>query len=183
MGKLRRSFVDRDLLYLFSYDANLELGREEIGFVPGGARVNILSHPKDSRVYQVMQEQAIEGTRPITGVVVSGTDWVTLREENDIGDIDVRMVIRTDDGATIHTRYRGVFPGGPRGYRRLMSEKPKLGTEEEPAEANLVVTPQFETDHRDYRWLMEHQCVAFGRVNIIRSLVRQASFDVYAMDC
>jgi hypothetical protein len=182
MVKLRRSFIDRDLLYLFSYDANLEKGREELGFVPGGFRANVFTQVKDSRVYQVMQEQGVEGVKPFSGVLQYGADWVVLREDIDIGAIDVRLVIRTDDGATIHVKYQGVFPAGPRGFRRLVSEKPKLGSELEPAEVNLVVTPSFETSDPRYSWLTEYQCVAFGKVNLIRSLVRQASFDVYAMD-
>lgn len=182
MEKQRSSFVDRDLLYLFSYDANLEGAREEIGFVPGGSRVNIFSQPKDSRVYQVMQEQGVQAVKPISGVITWGGDWACLREESDIGVIDVRLTIRTDDGAFIHSSYEGVFPAGPRGYRRLLSEKPKLGTEEEPFVGDLVITPRYETTDRNYKWLTDHQCVGFGRVNVIKSLVRQATFDIYAMD-
>ena len=178
----RRSFVDRNLLYLFSYDANLEQSREEIGFVPEGSRVNIFSEPKDSRVYNVMQEQALEGVKPIAGVIERGGDWALLREDSDIGVIDVRLVIRTDDEAIIYSTYSGVFPAGPRGYRRLVSEQPKLGTEEEPFVGSLVITPRYETEHPDYKWLLDYQCVGFGQVNVIRSLVRQASFDIYAMD-
>jgi hypothetical protein len=178
----RRSFIDRNLLYLFSYDANLEYSREEIGLVPAGARVNIFSQPKDSRVYNVLQEHPLEGVKPISGVIERGGDWALLREDSDIGVIDVRLIIRTDDDATIHSTYSGVFPAGPRGYRRLLSEKPKLGTEEQPFVGSLVITPRYETDHPDYKWLLDHQCVGFGQVNVIGSLVRQASFDIYAMD-
>src|SRR5262245_29801277 len=108
----RQTFIDRNLLYLFSYDANLEMRRDEIGFVPGGSRVNIFSRPKDSRVYHVLHERTLEGVEPISGRVVWGADWAMLREDHDIGVVDVKLIIETDDDAVIYSSYSGVFPAG-----------------------------------------------------------------------
>lgn len=178
----RRSFLDRDLLYLFSFDTNLEGGREEIGFVPEGARVNVFSDPKDSRVYQVIQDRVAEDVEPLSGAIIEGGDWPLLRQDVDIGTVDVRVVIRTDDNAIIHASWGGVFPTGVGGFRKLMSERPKLGTEDAPEVGAIVIEPRFETTHSRYRYLMDYQCVGFGRVYIVKSQVRRSTVDIYAMD-
>jgi hypothetical protein len=178
----RRSFLERDLLYLFSFDTNLEGGREEIGFVPEGARVNVFSQTKDSRVYQVVQERVVEEVQALSGTVVAGGDWPLLRSDLDIGTVDVRVVIRTDDNQIIHGAWGGVFPIGVGGFRKLMSERPKVGTEDEPGEGTIVIEPRFETSSPKYRWLMDYQCVGFGRVYLVKSQVRRSTVDIYAMD-
>lgn len=178
---LRNAFVDWNLLYLFSYDANLEMRREEFGPVPGGLRVNIFAKPDETRVYHVMREPSFLGREVIKGTVVWGGDWALVREE-DIGQLDVRLTIRTDDGALIDATYGGVFALGPRGFRHLVTERPRLGSEQKPFEAPVVVTPRFETNSLRYHWLTEYQCVAFGRLSIVDSIARKVSFDVYAMD-
>lgn len=177
----RKTLLDRDLLYLFSYDANLEMRRDEVGFVPGGLRVNISSIPNETRVYHASRERSTLGFNSVQGTVTWGVDRALVRTD-DIGVLDVRLTIRTDDGATIYSWYEGLFPSGPRGYRRLISEEPPLGTEHEPFEGRVYITPRYETDDRRYAWLMQYQCVGIGRVEIVDSLVRKASFDVYAMD-
>jgi hypothetical protein len=177
----RKDLLDRDLLYLFSYDANLEMRRDEVGFVPGGLRVNIGARPNETRVYHAEGEKSTLGFRAISGTVTWGVDRALIRSD-DIGLLDVRLTIRTDDGATIFSWYEGLFPSGPRGYRKLISEDPLLGKEKKPFEAPLYTTPRYETDHQDYRWLMQYQCIGIGRVSIVKSIVRSASFDIYAMD-
>lgn len=181
MQPRRNSLFDRDLIYLFSYDVDLEMRREEIGFVPGGVRVNILAKPGQTRLYHVARERTAAGHGTIAGTVTSGTDWVLIRTD-DMGDVDVRLTIATDDGATIYSWYKGVFPTGERGFRRLISEDPPLGSEQRPYQGNVYITPRYETDSPKYRWLNQLQCVGFGRVTIIKSTVRMGSFDIYAMD-
>ncbi|HKQ70037.1 MAG TPA: DUF3237 family protein [Polyangiaceae bacterium] len=177
----RQTLLDKDLLYLFSYDANLEMRRDEIGFVPGGVRVNIFAKPRDTRVYHVARERTTTGSRTIQGSVEWGTDWALIRTD-DIGSLDVRLTIKTDDGATIFSWYKGVFPSGDRGFRKLISEDPLVGSEQHPVEAPVYVTPHYETADPRYAWIGQHQCVGFGRIKIVKSLVRSVSFDIYAMD-
>ena len=182
MSDHRRSYIDRDLIYLFSFDANLEVGREEIGLVPGGARVNVFSKPKDSRVYQVGGERVLEDVGPVTGEIIWGGDWPLLRQDIDAGSVDVRTLIHTDDDAYIYGRWNGAFPTGPGGFRRLISERAKLGTEDVPHEASIVIDPVFDTSAPQYKWLMDYQCVGFGRAYIVKSLIRRSSVDIFAMD-
>jgi hypothetical protein len=177
----RRTFIDKNLMYLFSFDVNLEDNREEIGPVVDGSRVNVYAKQLESRVYNVRGERSFQGNRMPAGTIEWGVDYALLKED-DVAVLDVRLKIRTDDDAIILTSYQGLFAIGPRGYRRIVSEKPKLGTEQQPFEAKLFVGPRFTTAAPQYAWLQEYHCVAYGRSWVIDTLVRRASYDVYAMD-
>lgn len=181
MREPRQTLFDRDLLYLFSYDVDLEMRREEVGFVPGGVRVNIFAKPNRTRMYNVARERALLGARAIQGTIKSGADFALIRSD-DIGVLDVQLLMQTDDGATIFSRYSGLFPAGPRGFRQLISEKPPLGTEKKPFLAPVYITPKYETSAPEYSWLMQYQCAGFGHVTVINSTVRAGTFDIYAMD-
>jgi hypothetical protein len=177
----RESLFERDLLYLFSLDADVEMRRDQLGFVPGGVRMNVFAKPDKTRVYHVERERSTLGFKSVQGTISAGVDRIFLRED-DVGIVNVQLSIETDDGADIHATYRGVFPAGQRGYRRLISKKPKLGTETEPFVARAFVAPRFETNSRNYSWLMQYQCVGFSCVTVIESIVREVSVDIYAMD-
>lgn len=179
--RTRTNLFDRDLLYLFSYDADLEMRRDEIGFVPGGLRVNVVAKPNETRVYHVAREKSTLGFQTVQGTVTWGLDRALIRNDN-IGVLDVQLMIRTDDGAVIYSVYDGIFAAGPRGYRKLISKKPVMGTESRPFTAPVFISPRYETSSPKYRWLTQYQCVGFGQVEIIKSTVRSASFDIYAMD-
>lgn len=179
--KARESLFERDLLYLFSLDADVEMRREDLGFVPGGVRMNVFARPDRTRVYHVERERSTLGFKSVQGTITAGVDRIFLRED-DVGLVNVQVTIETDDGADIHAAYGGVFPAGQRGYRRLISKKPKLGSETEPFVAKAFVTPRFETNSAKYRWLMQYQCVGFSSVSVIESIVRSVSVDIYAMD-
>lgn len=177
----RAGLFERDLLYLFSYDADLEMRRDEIGFVPGGLRVNITAKPNKTRMYHVARETSTLGFRAVEGTITSGMDRAFIRND-DIGVLDVQLTLRTDDGALIYSQYRGVYPAGPRGYRRLVSRQPLLGTELSPFRAPVYITPRYETASPAYRWLTQYQCVGFGEVEVIKSDIRSVTFDIYALD-
>lgn len=180
-AKTRTSLFDRDLLYLFSYDADLEMRRDEIGFVPGGFRINVIAKPNKTRIYHVARERSTLGFQSVQGTVSWGSDRALLRNDN-VGVLDVQLTMRTDDGELIYSTYKGIYPTGPRGYRQLISKKPVMGTEKNPFSAPVYVTPRYETRSPKYRWLMQYQCIGFGRVEIVKSTVRNVTFDIYAMD-
>lgn len=178
---MRSTLFDRDLLYLFSYDVDLEMRREEVGFVPGGVRVNIFAKPNETRLYNVARERSMLGAKSIQGTILGGGDFALIRSD-DIGVLDVQLLMETDDGALIYSTYRGVFSAGPRGFRRLISEKPHLGSEAHPFEGLVYIAPRYETADPRYAWIMQYQCAGFGRVTVVDSLVRAGTFDIYAMD-
>jgi hypothetical protein len=177
----RRNFLPRNYIYVFSYDADLEMSREEIGFVPGGVRVNIFAKPDETRVYNAFGETTVLENRSLRGTVVWGGDWALVRED-DIGLPDVKLTIETDDSETIDMVYQGLYPTGPRGFRDLVTEKPLIGTEKKPFKGPVYIAPSFDTASPKYRWLTERQCVGIGEVTVIDSAIRRVSFDIYAMD-
>jgi uncharacterized protein DUF3237 len=177
----RRTLLDKNLLYVFSEDGNLEYGREDIGFVPGGVRIIIHSTERDSRVYNVAGDERMLGEFILSGTIAWGGDSALARED-DVEALDVRIVIRTDDGAYVEAEYIGTFSPGPRSFRQLVTEKPKLGSETNPFEGKYFSTPRFYSSHPKYRWLNGRQCIAFGRVKLIECVARQATFDCWLMD-
>jgi hypothetical protein len=177
----RRTFIPKDYIYVFSYDADLEMSREEVGFVPGGVRVNVFATPDETRVYHALGERTVLENRALAGTIVWGGDWALIRED-DIGHVNVKLTILTDEGDALDMRYRGIFPSGPRGFRKLVTEKPALGTEKTPFVGTVYTAPWFDTTSAKYRWLTETQCIGIGKITIVDSVIRRATFDVYAMD-
>ncbi len=178
----RRHFVDHSLLYVFSASIEFSIDLEQIGLVPEGARVNVLCVPESSRVFNVLRERTVgvSGYPAVTGALVSGEDTSVLRED-DVAIANVRATFQTDDGAVIDATYQGVLPLGVGAFRDLAGELEGAGSEEEPAEFSIIVTPRYETADERYRWLTEQQCIGFGRVEVEEGLFRRVSYDVYAM--
>ncbi len=181
--KTRNYFLDKDLRYVVSFTAELDMKYEEIGPVPGGARVNIFA--KGGELFQVLNERSPWAENNIRGQIVpGGTDYAFLGND-DIGRADVRLAFRTDDNAFIEARYGGVFELGPGGYREILrkvpaNEKP-VGTWDEPFVIKVYIAPTFQTSHPRYTWLTKIQCVGFGKVNIVEGRAREGTFDIYAM--
>jgi hypothetical protein len=181
----RHVLLDKSLLYLFSFDVEADAERQNIGFVPGGVRVNIQARPNLSRVYHVLRDRSIAGTGSpaIAGVIEWGGDWLFLRDD-DIGYSDVRFSIRTDDGAVIHGSYPVTCYLGNGGFRRLIKaghDRDRLGTEKEPLDIPLITTPRFVTTSSAYNWLTELQCIGFGRIRVVRNEFRRITYDVYSL--
>lgn len=76
----------------------------------------------------------------------SAADWMTLGPDGTV-DIDVRLSLRTDDGAFLFMTYRG---------RADWSDG--IGS------APTYAAPVFETDDPRYAWLNSVQCVGKGTV-------------------
>ncbi len=178
----RPYFIDKELLYLFSLNAEFALSFEEIGLVPGGLRLNLTCVPETSRVFNVLRERTVgmRGYPAVTGRLIFGEDPVLVSDE-DAAIASVRGTIETDDGAYIDTTYYGVMPLGPGGFRGIAAGVDPIGSLDAPAEYPVVVTPTYQTEAPDYQWLTEQQCVGFGRVERIGGIFRRLSYDVYAM--
>jgi hypothetical protein len=72
-----------------------------------------------------------------------GADWLTLREDG-TAQLDVRALIRTSDGAMIHTSYKGIMSPDADGAPRI------------------ITAPLFETGDERYSWLNSIQAIAIG---------------------
>jgi hypothetical protein len=79
-------------------------------------------------------------------VLASGADWFLIRSDGKIGIIDVRIVLKTDDGDHIHMTYTGRAKMGPSGPH------------------NLATTPVFATSTKGkYAWLDDVRAFATGK--------------------
>jgi hypothetical protein len=181
----RRELLDWNLLYVFSFDIELDLTRQErVGRFSGGVRFNLFSRRDLSRVYNIGREASIAGNgRPsIAGNVEAGGDEAFLRED-DVGSCNIRLAIRTDDQAIIQLSYRLLGYLGPGGTERVVSGvgKDRYGTEDQPYEVPIMTSPTFETAAPQYSWLNQHQGIGFGRAQVVRSKFRRNTQDIYVL--
>jgi Protein of unknown function (DUF3237) len=107
----------------------------------------VIQTPVGMRMTYIVQSGRLEGPALAGELLPGGGDWVVVGTDL-IGRIDVRATIRTDDGALIHYRTRGVISIPPGGLQRLDAG------ERLPFEETYVrTTPSFETSHEQYAWL------------------------------
>ena len=85
--------------------------------------------------------------------------------------LDVRITLRTDDGALIYAHYPGLFHGAPAVMERLARGEPV-----EPDEYYFRTAPLFETAAETYAWLNRVLAVGIGR-----RTSRQVCYAVYAV--
>lgn len=95
-----------------------------------------------------------------------GADWIRFRTDG-IGNVDVRCVLRTFDGALIHMAYSGlVFYG--------------IESPDYPGATVVHTTPRFETGHPDYQWLNTLVCVGVGKTGSTKSH-RFLEYSIYSL--
>jgi len=114
----------------------------------------IANGPSGTRVVVDASSGTFEGPK-LKGIVKGpGGDWVTVRPDG-VMQLDVRVLLETDDGANILMQYKGIgIDGG----------------------ANIRTAPLFETGDERYAWLNSVQAVAHGSVG-----EGTVSYDVYAL--
>jgi len=148
-----------ELEHLFSLRAQLASPVEVLGPVPEGLRMNF---------YVTGGE--VQGPRLQGRVRAFGADWFTLRRDG-VGELDVRILIETGDGALIHVEYPGLADLGPQGYERFLAG-------EIPQRLPLRTSPRARCAHPDYEWLHRRICIGIGEADFERYEVR---YDIYAI--
>ena len=83
-----------------------------------------------------------DGDRLAGDIVEPGGDWAIPSRDGTLMRLDVRQVIRTDDGALVYVTYQGRCDRGRGTY---------------------TVAPTFETDDERYAWLNGVQAIGQGR--------------------
>jgi hypothetical protein len=106
-----------------------------IGVVPGGS---------------------FEGERLSGQVLEGGSDWQTVRSDR-ATTLDVRLVLKTHDGALIGVSYRGVRHGPA-----SIMDKIDKGEEVDPSSYYFRINPLFETAADKYDWLNRVVAVGIG---------------------
>ena len=110
-------------------------GTRRVGLVPGGT---------------------FEGER-LSGTVNDGaSDWQTVRPDG-CTTLDVRLILKTDDGALIGMSYRGLRHGPADAIKRM-----EQGEAVDPADYYFRTSPTFETAAPKYDWLNRILAVGIG---------------------
>ena len=131
--------------HLFTLKANLR-----------GDSQRIVNGPRGTRVIAIVTGGTFEGPKLRGTVDNSGGDWVTVRADGSI-QLDVRILLHTDDGAEILMTYLGIGVPGEHGL-------------------SLRTAPMFETGDERYTWLNNIQAVATGS-----SAAGVVTYEVYAL--
>jgi hypothetical protein len=95
----------------------------------------------------------------LRGTVVGAPagDWLLQRADG-VTVLDVRLLLRTDDGEHIYMSYRGVRHGPAEVMARLAA-----GETVDPATYYFRIAPVFETAATKYEWLNKVVAVGTGR--------------------
>jgi hypothetical protein len=97
-----------------------------------------------------------EGERLSGKVLGGGADWQGVRSDG-ATTLDVRIVLKTTDGALITMRYRGLRHGPPEVIARIAN-----GETVDPSTYYFRITPVFETASDRYDWINRILAVGIG---------------------
>lgn len=131
--------------FLMQMSADLEES-QQVGDTPVGGR----------RIVYVKRGE-FHGPALKGEVLPGGGDWVLMRKDG-ASQLDVRITLRTDDGALIYVTYRGISTMAPEVRQRIL-----MGEAVDPAEYYFRTTPMFETAAVKYAWLNKLIAVGVGR--------------------
>jgi hypothetical protein len=114
--------------------------------------------PKGVRMIYPVTGGTVTGPRINGEVLPFGADWLLMGADA-VGELDVRLTIKTDDGEFIHTWYRVILNIAPEDMERAMA-----GEDVDPGSYYFRTTPVFETGSEKYAWLNRIVCVGVGQV-------------------
>lgn len=112
--------------------------------------------PHGHRRIVIIKGGRFEGERLKGTILPGGGDWVLIRNDGSLA-LDVRLTLKTDDGAAILTTYRGYRHGPADVLERL-----NRGELVDPSLYYFRVNPLFETPDPRYGWLNNLVAVGIG---------------------
>jgi Protein of unknown function (DUF3237) len=121
-----------------------------------GARTVIENGPQGTRTIVQVVGGRFEGPRLKASVETPAGDWITNRTDGSYR-LDVRLTLKTDDGALILVTYNGI------------GQTTETG-------ASLRIAPLFETGDSRYVWLTRLQAVGVGE-----RVGTKVTYNVYAL--
>lgn len=121
-----------------------------------GTRTVVENGPQGTRTIVQIVGGRFEGPRVKASVQTPAGDWITNRADGSYR-LDVRLTLKTDDGALILVTYNGIGQTTPNG-------------------ASLRAAPLFETGDQRYAWLTKLQAVAVGE-----RVGTDVKYNVYAL--
>ena len=122
-----------------------------------GTRTVIENGPQGTRTIVQVLGGRFDGPRLKASVQTPAGDWITNRKDGTYR-LDVRLTLKTDDGALILVTYNGVGQTTDAG-------------------ASLRIAPLFETGDSRYSWLTRLQAVGLGE----RVGTAAVTYDIYAL--
>jgi len=111
--------------------------------------------PKGTRRIRVAKAGEFSGSRLSGKVLSGGTNWFLVRPDG-VGELEVRLNLRTVDGALIHMRSEGLLR-----YPAALAKRVLTGTAD-PSEYYLRERTVFETAAEQYYWLNSIIAVGVG---------------------
>jgi hypothetical protein len=121
-----------------------------------GAPQMIGATPQGRRIVVPVLGGSFEGERLKGTVEPGGSDWIAVRSDGTFA-LNVRLVLKTQDGALIGATYQGLRAGQPEVLARLAK-----GEAVSPSEYYFRVAMMFETQSETYDWLNRIIAVATG---------------------
>jgi hypothetical protein len=121
-----------------------------------GARTVVENGPQGTRTIVQVVGGRFEGPRLKASVQMPAGDWITNRADGSYR-LDVRLTLKTDDGALILVTYNGIGHATAAG-------------------ASLRTAPLFETGDSRYVWLTQLQAVGVGE-----RVGTTVKYDIYAL--
>jgi len=121
-----------------------------------GTRTVVENGPQGTRTIVQVVGGRFEGPRVKASVQTPAGDWITNRPDGSYR-LDVRLTLKTDDGAVILVTYNGIGQ---------MTD----------AGASLRIAPLFETGDSRYVWLTRLQAVGIGE-----RVSTTVTYDIYAL--
>jgi hypothetical protein len=112
--------------------------------------------PSGNRRVGLVAGGTFEGPRLRGTVLPGGADWIIGRADG-ATTLDVRIVLQTDDGATIGLTYRGLRHGPA-----AVMEKVNSGVFVDPSEYYFRTIMNFETASPKYAWLNKIFAIGTG---------------------
>lgn len=104
----------------------------------------------------VVPSGSFEGKHLSGQVLDGGVDWQTVRSDGST-TLDVRLVLKTFDDATIGMTYRGIRHGASDVIARL-----EKGETVDPGDYYFRIAPLFETAATQYAWLNNVVAIGIG---------------------
>ncbi len=142
-------FVEPRLEHLYDMHVDLE-APQVIGQTPMGIR----------QVF-IVKGGTFEGLKIKGTILPGGGDWATMRPDGAI-QLDVRVTVRTDDGAMVYAYYAAIIYGPPETILRA------AGGEDVPlGDYYFYTNPMFQTGAPQYDWL--NRTLAIGRGRVIKN--------------
>jgi len=121
-----------------------------------GTRTVVENGPQGTRTIVQLLTGRFEGPRVEASVQTPAGDWITNRADGSYR-LDVRLTLKTDDGALILVTYNGI------------GQTTNAG-------ASLRIAPLFETGDSRYVWLTRLQAVGVGE-----RVGTAVKYDIYAL--